>query len=173
MTTGLADVEQWFRSVLSHINPPSCVEFVRFAGDKGDNATKLKYMDTHLSKIPGCKAGTIAIPPIMANAKTELSATIVRKTAYAAHLHQLRHGTNGYEKFHANFGGFYNEFTRNIYSDIIMPALELTETELDAYIKTSELPSKTKSTSKSKSKTKKNTASNEGRANGSRANDGF
>jgi hypothetical protein len=163
MTTGLADVEQWHQSVLTHIPPPSCVEFIRFAGDKGDNATKLKYMDTHLMKKSNCKAGTIAIPPLMANSSTEMSATEVRKTAYKAHLDELLTGSNGFEDFHKKYGKFYKEFTRNIYMDIIMPALEASPDQFDAYIKTTKMPSK----SKTKSKTKKNKAN---RANG-RSND--
>ena len=94
MTTGLADVELWYQSILSHIKPPSCVEFIRFAGDKGDNATKLTYMDTHLGKLPRCKAFTVPIPPVMANAETEMSATTVRKFAYRAHLNEMLGITN-------------------------------------------------------------------------------
>ena len=169
MTTGLADVEQWYQSVLSHIKPPTCVDFIRFAGDKGDNATKLQYMDTHLSKKSNSTSGTIAIPPIMANASTEMSATAVRKTAYKAHLDQLRRGINGYEVFHAVYGKFYKEFTKNIYLDIIMPILEATPEDIDRYIETSKMPSKAKS--KSKAKTKKNKA-NGNRANAGRANGG-
>jgi len=150
MTTGLADVEQWYQSVLSHIKPPTCVDFIRFAGDKGDNATKLQYMDTHLSKMPKCTSGTIAIPPIMANASTELSATAVRKTAYKAHLNQLRTGIDGYAVFHIAYGEFYKEFTRNIYNDILIPVLEATPEDIDRYIETSKMPSK--------AKTKKNKA---------------
>ena len=153
MTTGLADVEQWYQSVLSHIPPPTCVDFIRFAGDKGDNATKLQYMDIHLSKIPKCTSGTIAIPPIMANASTEMSATEVRKTAYKAHLNELKTGISGYEMFREKYSGFYKEFTRNIYLDIIMPILEANPEDIDTYIKTSKMPSKSKS--KSKAKTKK------------------
>jgi hypothetical protein len=169
MTTGLADVEQWYQAVLSHITPPTCVEFIRFAGDKGNNATKLQYMDTHLSRIPKCTSGTIAIPPLMANASTEMSATEVRKTAYKAHLDQLRTGIDGYEVFRAKYSGFYKEFTRNIYNDILMPVLEASPEDIDMYIQTSKMPSKAKS--KSKAKTKKNKA-NGNRANANRANGG-
>lgn len=152
MTTGLADVEQWYQSVLSHIKPPTCVDFIRFAGNKGDNATKLQYMDTHLSKKPNSTSGTIAIPPIMANASTEMSATAVRKTAYKAHLDQLQKGIDGYTLFHIAYGGFYKEFTKNIYHDIIMPILEASPEDIDRYIET------TKMHSKAKAKTKKNRA---------------
>jgi hypothetical protein len=163
MTTGLADVEQWYQSVLSHIKPPTCVDFIRFAGDKGNNATKLKYMDDHLSKKPHCKSGTVAIPPVMANASTEMSATTVRKTAYKAHLDELQKGIDGYNVFRAKYGGFYKEFTRNVYNDIIMPALEASPDNIERYLTTTKLPSKSKS--KSKSKTKKN------RANGNENSD--
>ena len=154
MSSSLADVYQWYNSVLTHIPPPRCVDFIRFAGDKGDNATKLQYMDDHLSKPPNCKAGTISIPPVMANASTEMSATQVRKFAYRAHLDQLLRGIDGYEVFNATYGGFYREFTRNIYEDIIMPALEATPEQIDAYIKTSKMPSKSKTAKKAKAKPK-------------------
>ena len=159
MTTGLADVELWYQSILSHIKPPSCVEFIRFAGDKGDNATKLTYMDTHLGKLPRCKAFTVPIPPVMANAETEMSATTVRKFAYRAHLNEMlgvtnakganekgangkgtnekgshKKGLNGFAAFNAEYHKFYKEFTRNIYNDIIMPILEFTPEKIEEYI---------------------------------------
>lgn len=158
MSSSLADVYQWYNSVLTHIPPPTSVEFIRFAGDKDDNATKLQYMDEHLSKTGSTR--TIAIPPVMANALTQMSATRVRKYAYIAHLNELQNvqnaqtGANGYEDFNAKYGGFYREFTRNIYEDIIMPALEATPEQIDAYIKTSKMPSKTKTAKKAKGKSK-------------------
>jgi hypothetical protein len=158
MTSSLANVYQWYNSVLTHIPPPTSVEFIRFAGDKDDNATKLQYMDEHLSKTGSTR--TIAIPPVMANASTQMSATRVRKDAYIAHLNELQNvqnaqtGANGYEGFNAKYGGFYREFTRHIYEDIIMPALEATPEQIDAYIKTSKMPSKTKTAKKAKPKAK-------------------
>jgi hypothetical protein len=162
MTTGLADVELWYQSILSHINPPSCVEFIRFAGDKGDNATKLQYMDTHLGKLPQCKARTFPIPPVMADAATEMSATTVRKFAYKSHLDQLRKGTNGFASFDAKYGGFYKEFTRNIYSDILFPVIEASPEDIERYLSLSKMPSKSKTKKngpkRSKSKGRKRTA---------------
>ena len=173
MTTGLADVELWYQSILSHIKPPSCVEFIRFAGDKGDNATKLSYMDTHLGKLPKCSARTFPIPPVMANASTELSATAVRKFAYKSHLDELNKGKNGFAAFEAKYGGFYKEFTRNIYSDILFPVLEASPKDIETYLSTSKMPSKSKTkknaSKRSKSKGRKSKAN---RANGGKANGG-
>jgi nicotinamide mononucleotide adenylyltransferase len=175
MTSQLANIDQWYKSVLAHIPPPSSVSFIRFAGDKGDNSTKLQFIDVHLiKKNPYSTSSSIAIPPLMANASTEMSATRVRKLAYKAHLDQLQTGINGYEVFNTAYGGFYREFTRNIYQDIIMPALEASPEQIDAYIKTSKLPSKakpkTEKKSKSKSKTAKKSKTSKYRANASRAN---
>jgi hypothetical protein len=182
MTTGLADVELWYQSILSHIAPPSCVEFIRFAGDKGDNATKLKYMDTHLAKLPKCSARTFPIPPVMADAETEMSATTVRKFAYRAHLNEMlgitngksangkgahKKGLNGFAAFDAKYGGFYKEFARNIYSDILFPVLEATPEDIERYLTSSKMPSKSKTKKngpkRSKSKGRKSKAN---RANG-------
>ena len=167
MTTGLADVELWYQSILSHIKPPSCVEFIRFAGDKGDNATKLKYMDTHLSKLPKCSARTFPIPPVMADASTEMSATTVRKFAYKSHLDELRKGKNGFAAFEAKYGGFYKEFTRNIYTDILFPVLQSSPEDIETYLTSSKMPSKSKTKKngpkRSKSKGRKSKAN---RANG-------
>jgi len=150
MTSSLANVYQWYNAVLKHIPPPTSVEFIRFAGDKDDNATKLQYMDDHLSKTGSTR--TIAIPPVMANASTQMSATRVRKDAYIAHLNELQTGSNGYEEFNAKYGGFYGDFTMHIYQDIIMPALKASPQQIEAYIKTSKMPSKPKTEKKPKPK---------------------
>ena len=73
-----------------------------------------------------------------------MSATAVRKTAYKAHLDQLQKGIDGYTLFHAVYGKFYKEFTRNIYFDIIMPILKATPEDIDRYIETTKMPSKAK-----------------------------
>ena len=184
MTTGLADVELWYQSILSHIPPPSCAEFIRFAGDKGDNATKLTYMDTHLGKLPRCKAFTVPIPPVMVNAETEMSATTVRKFAYRAHLNEMlgitnekgangkgangkgahKKGLNGFAAFNAEYGKFYNEFTRNIYNDMIMPILEFSPEKIEEYITPTKPKTKKNGTKSKRSKSKGKKAS---RANGS------
>ena len=168
MTTGLADVELWYQSILSHIKPPSCVEFIRFAGDKGDNATKLQYMDTHLGKLPRCKAFTFPIPAVMENANTEMSATAVRKFAYKAHLNEMLSGANskdanGFAAFESEYGKFYKGFTRNIYNDIIYPVLESSPEKIEAYI----MPTKTKT---KKNGTKPKRSKSKGRKASSRAN---
>lgn len=184
MTTGLADVELWYQSILSHIKPPSCVEFIRFAGDKGDNATKLTYMDTHLGKLPRCKAFTVPIPPVMANAETEMSATTVRKFAYRAHLNEMlgitnekgangkdtneksshKKGLNGFAAFNAEYHKFYKEFTRNIYNDIIMPILEFSPEKIEEYITPTKPKTKKNGTKPKRSKSKGKKAN--GAANG-------
>jgi len=170
MTTGLADVELWYQSILSHIKPPSCVEFIRFAGDKGDNATKLQYMDTHLGKLPRCKAFTFPIPAVMASATTEMSATAVRKFAYRAHLNEMLGVANGFASFNAEYGKFYKEFTRNIYNDIIYPVLEASPEKIEAYMMPAKPKTKKNGTKPKRSKSKGRKASS--RANGKSTNGG-
>ena len=80
----IADVDQWFHHVLTHIPPPSKVSFIRFAGDKGDNVTKFQFMDKGFMKLHNnVESTTSAIQPVLSSAGHKpMSATIVRQTAY-------------------------------------------------------------------------------------------
>lgn len=153
----MADVEQWFHNVLTHIESPLRVSFIRFAGDKGDNATKFKHMDTHFESLhPKSESLTIALPPIMATATKEMSATIVRKDAYKALLKAGPEG--GYHIFRELYGGFYREFTGQIYREIIEIVQTLSPADINEYIETTKLPKKRAIKGASVHKTKKNMA---------------
>jgi hypothetical protein len=103
----------------------------------------------------------------MADASTEMSATTVRKFAYKSHLDELRKGKNGFAAFEAKYGGFYKEFTRNIYTDILFPVLQSSPEDIETYLTSSKMPSKSKTKKngpkRSKSKGRKSKAN---RANG-------
>jgi hypothetical protein len=160
----MADVEQWYHNVLTHIETPSQVSFIRFAGDKGDNATKFAHMDKRFSGLHNnADSSTVALPPVMASASKEMSATIVRKTAYSALLEGGPEG--GYEVFRARLGGFYKEFTGQIYREIIEVVQGISPQDIQTYIDTTKLPKKARAkTGKAKSKSKSKTSKN--RANG-------
>ena len=147
------DVTQWFRNILTHIEEPTQVSFIRFAGDKGDNVTKFDRFDDYFRTLhPRADARTVAVPSLM-------SATIVRKTAYEC---LLRSGhTDGYQLFREKYGEFYKEFTGQIYSEIIEVTAGLSPEDIQRYIETTKLPKKastSKKASKPKSKSKKNRA---------------
>ena len=146
LTSPLANVAQWYTDVMVHTAPTS-VEFIRFAGDKGDNASKLSFVDAGLKKLaPNITAGTVAIPPITnASGAEEMSATIVRQHAYRCYLNDR---SSGYAEFAARFGHFYGDYTGHIYKDIIFPALDLSDAEIVAYIETKKLPKGTKKSRK-------------------------
>ena len=150
MANAYADVPQWYTDVLSHLKgPPEAVEFIQFAGDKGENASKFDKLYTALEKLgTNVKAGSRPIPPIASNSGAEeMSATIVRQHAYRCYLADK--GTGGFKAFEERFSYFYGEYTGQIYKDVVFPVLELTDDEIVAYIETKKLP-KTKSKSKKK-----------------------
>ena len=145
ITSQVADVVQWYTDVLTHVPAPHAVEFIRFAGDKGDNASKLSFIDAGLKKLgPNITAGTIAIPPITSNSGAEeMSATIVRHHAYRCYLMDKAGG--GFREFQGRFGYFYGDYCGQIYKDIVFPVLELSDADIAGYIETKKLPKKTKS----------------------------
>ena len=147
----MLDVEQWFHNVMTHIELPTRVSFIRFAGDKGDNATKFKHMDKHFESLyTKSESHTIALPPIMVSASKEMSATIVRKDAYKS---LLKGGPEeGYHIFRGIYGEFYREFTGQIYREIIEIVQSINPSDIAEYIETSTLPKKKQSKSKSKKK---------------------
>ena len=153
----IADVEQWFHNVLTHIESPTRVSFIRFAGDKGDNATKFKHVDIRFESLhPKAESLTVALPPVMATFSKEMSATIVRKDAYNALIKAGPEG--GYHIFREKYGGFYKEFTGQIYREIIEVVQELSSENIVGYIDTTKLPKKSRTMTKprtSKSKTYK------------------
>jgi hypothetical protein len=150
----ISDVEQWFHNVLTHIESPTQVSFIRFAGDKGDNATKFKHVDSHFKLLHSkAESTTVALPPVMASASKEMSATIVRKDAYKALLKAGPEG--GYHIFREIYGGFYKEFTGQIYREIIEVVQELSPADIASYIETTKLPKKSKSKTASASKSSK------------------
>ena len=163
LTNPLGDVSQWYENVLSHIKYPSDVEFIRFAGDKGDNATKFgSFMDDRFRTLhERARSTTVAIPSVMAD-NTEMSATIVRRDAYRAFVQGKDRGMDGFVIFRDQYRGFYQGFCEQIYREIVEPALYLTREEIIEYIEDKKLPKK------SKSKSKKNKPSN--RANGGMSN---
>ena len=147
ITSQVADVVQWYTDVLTHVPAPHSVEFIRFAGDKGDNASKLSFIDTGLKKLgPNITAGTIAIPPIASNGAEEMSATIVRQHAYRCYLADK--GGGGFSEFQSRFGHFYGDYCGQIYKDIIFPVLELSDAHIAEYIETKKLPKGTKKSRK-------------------------
>jgi hypothetical protein len=149
MKNAYQDVPQWYSDVLTHVSPPGSVEFIRFAGDKGENATKFSSLEKGLEKLgPNVTAGTVAIPPVESNSAEEMSATIVRQHAYRCYLSDK--GEGGFRGFEARFGHFYGEFSGQIYKDILFPVLELSDAEIASYIETKQLPKS--GTKKSKSK---------------------
>jgi len=145
ISSQVADVVQWYTDVLTHVPPPESVEFIRFAGDKGDNATKLSFIDAGLKKLgPNIKTATVAIPPIESNGGAEeMSATIVRQHAYRCYLADK--GIGGFGEFQARFGHFYGDYCGQMYKDIVFPVLELSAAEIEEYIETKKLPKKGKS----------------------------
>jgi nicotinamide mononucleotide adenylyltransferase len=164
LTNPSGDVTQWYENVLSHIKYPSDVEFIRFAGDKGDNATKFgTFMDDRFRTLhERAKSTTVAIPPVM-SATTEMSATTVRQGAYTAFVTGKDHERDGYPLFREQFFGFYREFCEQIYREIVEPAEDLTREQIIAYIQHKTLPKKGKT--KSKSKTHKSNRANGGISN--------
>jgi hypothetical protein len=132
------DVPQWYSDVLTHVSPPESVQFIRFAGDKGENATKFSSLEKGLEKLgANITAGTVAIPPVVSNSAEEMSATIVRQHAYRCYLSDKG---GGFREFEARFGHFYGEFTGQIYKDILYPVLELSDEEIVSYVETKKLP---------------------------------
>jgi len=147
LNSPVGDVTQWYTDVLTHSPSHESVQFIRFAGDKDDNATKLSFIDKSLVKLgSNVKAGTIAIPPVESNGAAEMSATIVRQHAYRCYL--MDRGESGFRGFLERFGHFYGDYTGQIYKDILFPVLELSDEAIVAYIETKKLP-------KAKSKSKK------------------
>jgi hypothetical protein len=160
LTNPSADVTQWYENVLSHIEYPSQVEFVRFAGDKGDNATKFLSLDDYFRSLHvRSKSTTVAIPPVM-SASTEMSATIVRRDAYTAYVNGKDQGRDGYPLFRDQYYDFYDNFCEQMYREIVEPATNLSREEIIAYIQDKTMPKKSKG--KSKSKTKKSNRANGG-----------
>ena len=165
LTNPSADVTQWYENVLSHIEYPSQVEFVRFAGDKGNNATKFLSLDDYFRSLHvRSKSTTVAIPPVM-SASTEMSATIVRRDAYTAYVNGKDQGRDGYPLFRDQYYDFYDKFCEQIYREIVEPATNLSREEIIAYIQDKTMPKKGKGKGKSKSKTKKSTRANGGTNN--------
>lgn len=143
------DVPQWYSDVLTHVSPPESIQFIRFAGDKGENATKFSSLEKGLEKLgANITAGTVAIPPVESNSAEEMSATIVRQHAYRCYLSDK--GEGGFRSFESRFGNFYGEFSGQIYKDILFPILELSDEEIVSYIDTKKLPKS--GTKKGKSK---------------------
>jgi len=149
MKNAYQDVPQWYTDVVSHLKgPPESVEFIQFAGDKGENASKFDRLYEALEKLgANIKAGSRPIPPMASNnGGTEMSATIVRQHAYRCFVEDR--GTNGFKAFESRFAGFYGEFTGQMYKDICFPAIELSDEDIMTYVETKKLP-------KGKSKSKK------------------
>jgi hypothetical protein len=145
ITNQVADVVQWYTDVLTHVPTPRAVEFIRFAGNKDDNATKLSFIDTSLKKLgPNVTAGTVAIPPIESNSGAEeMSATIVRHHAYRCYLADK--GGGGFRDFQERFGHFYGDYCGQVYKDIVFPVLDVPDSDVEVYIETKKLPKKSRS----------------------------
>jgi nicotinamide mononucleotide adenylyltransferase len=172
LTNPMGDVEQWYHNVLAHIEEPSKVSFIRFAGDKGDNATKFKHLDNRFQTLhTQAESVTIPIPPVMASANKEMSATIVRKTAYKCLLMEHQGKGDGFSMFREEYGSFYKAFCEQIYREIIEVVQEVSPSNVERYIETTKLPKKaktkkaTKSKSSSKSKSKRPNASSSSDSN--------
>lgn len=162
LTSPSRDVSQWYEQILSHIPYPEDVEFLRFAGDKGDNSTKFgKFMDEHFVTLhERAESTTVALPPVMAG-ETEMSATIVRRDAYTAYVTGKDNGIDGYPLFREQYYDVYHDFCEQMYREMVEPAEDLSREQIIAYIQHKTLPKK----SKSKSKTKKGSRANGGSSN--------
>ena len=153
----IGDVEQWYHNVLAHIEQPSKVSFIRFAGDKGDNATKFKHLDNRFQTLHAdAESVTIPIPPIMASASKEMSATIVRKTAYKCLLMEREGKGDGFYMFREEYEDFYKAFCEQIYREITEVVQEVPPSNIETYIEKTKLPKKarTKKTGKPKASSK-------------------
>lgn len=159
----LEEVTSWYHDVLPHVNEPRQVSFIRFAGDKGDNATKFKHLDERFAQLhPVANSITVPIQPVMATVSKEMSATIVRKTAYSCLLNQMKGLGDGLDMFRQQYGKFYGEFCAHIYREILEVVEGLNPQDIQSYIDTSKLPknktSKSKKSKASKSKKSKGAA---------------
>lgn len=124
MTKAADDVTLWYQSILSHIESPSSVEFIRFAGDKDGNLEKSSYMEkTLLNRFPTSKASATSVKAKMANAKTAKSATAIRKFVYEAHIKELEGGPKGFDAFREKYHELYLDFTQQMYDEILYPIL--------------------------------------------------
>lgn len=126
------------------------IEIIHMAGDKAQDSTKLDFIKPYAVKTAQLIRSnaevniiTKAITPIKMEGK-EMSATTVRKDAYAAFLHN-----DAFELFNSKYGSFYTELTRELYDAITEPAKTLSTDEIQNYINNGTLPS-------SKSVTKRN-----------------
>jgi len=171
----LEEVTSWYHDVLPHVNEPQKVSFIRFAGDKGDNATKFKHLDNRFEKLhAAANSRTVPIKPVMATASKEMSATIVRKTAYTCLLNEMKGLGDGVSMFRQQYGKFYGDFCEHIYTEIIEVVQGLSPEDIQMYVDTTKLPknktSKSKKSgkaSKSKSKKSKGTANSGSSSNNS------
>lgn len=134
MTNPDENVLLWYRSILSHIEPPLSVEFIRYAGNKDGNLEKSNYMEkTLLKKVPTAKARGLAVNAKMANVATAHSASAIREFAYTQYL---KDGTNGFANFDKEYNPLYGVFTRQMYNEILFPIQneQLTPAQVREYI---------------------------------------
>ena len=165
MNNSVENLRQWYSTVMAHkpedVETES-VEMIRFAGDKGDNATKLSFLDKHLVKLSSALTSkTVAVEAVSTAVGEEMSATIVRKFAYQCYLKDRQDPTTGLDLFVKEYGRFYREYSEQIYGDIIEPALTLSNGEIQYYLDHTTLPKKRKA-----SNTRKNNRNNRGTRRG-------
>ena len=148
MTSALPDLIQWYTDILTHSPEPRSVQFIRVAGDKGDNSTKFDYLIKPLSSLgPNVSLTTFALPPIKSGAGADdMSATIVRKDAYQHFI--MDRGQGGFQMFASKYGGFYGPYTAQIYKDICFPAASMSDDDIQEYITPTKPKSKKTKTSK-------------------------
>jgi hypothetical protein len=147
----LEEVTSWYHDVLPHINEVNQVSFIRFAGDKGDNAIKFKHLDERFEQLhSAANSRTVPIKPVMASTSKEMSATIVRKTAYSCLLNQMKGLGDGLAMFTQQYGKFYGDFCPHIYTEILEVVEGMSPEDIQSYIDTSKLPKKTKTKKLSK-----------------------
>jgi nicotinamide mononucleotide adenylyltransferase len=140
------------------------IQIIHVAGEKGDDATKLNYLEPIVveytrSKIQRADATvefiTHAVAPEQSSSvdlPKDLSATQVRKDAYSCFL--TAPPEEKYRCFADKHGEFYGEFTESMFTQIVEPAKTLTLEQVRQYIVTGELPKK--ASAKTKTTTKRN-----------------
>lgn len=164
----IKDVLTWRDQILQHTNlVPDKVEITLFAGDKGNNSTKFEFMGRAFNKIPNTTFRIIPIRPLMNDSATlasvmtpsskpkEMSATSIRKFAYQSYLNELQGGPSGLNIFKDRWRDFYGDNCDKVYKEIVDAAQNLTNIEIDTYIKSGDLPSKKRKRSANKPLTKR------------------
>jgi hypothetical protein len=140
-TNIIKELDDFYQSQLAQRSKSSInsVEFIRYAGKKGDNDTKLEFIDKYFKpRVPNYTPIVVAVPPVIVNGIAG-SATTVRNFVYQAYVDSP--GT-AYGKFDTKYGEFYGTLKEKMYTQIIYPIINegLTSEQIREYIKNKTLP---------------------------------